>query len=150
MLQVALAYGAWFSICAFAACVAQFAIADAIEIVWIDFLNVNPHRTRSHALGMMMSAPLVGYFQAMIWSTLPVAVGGVVYGVLRTVLKSMGWWSAAISGCACTLTGVILLEADYPSDEETVWSLSTRAFLRSYVYYGPATLAVHYATILRE
>lgn len=82
------------------------------DVVWIDFLHENPHRTRGHALLLAALSPLYGIFGAILLK-LPPLLTGAVWAVL----------GRAIFGSLPLLYVIVVLPVCVLADQAQFWWL---------------------------
>jgi hypothetical protein len=109
------------------------------EVIRIDFLRDNPHRTREHALLLAVLSPLYGAFFVLFLKLLPLLAGAALAAVGRAIFRTLPFWYLILTLAVCLLVEDAQgLWRDTDSDEGPP-VLSVR-LLMSFLYQGPSLL----------
>jgi hypothetical protein len=109
------------------------------ELIWVDFLHHNPHRTRQHALLLAALSPLYGIVMAIMLKLLPLLTGAGLAVLGRAIFRNLPLWYLIAILPVCALAdqaqGLWLLS----NSGEELRSLTMRLLMFS-AYQVPALL----------
>jgi len=109
------------------------------EVIRIDFLNNNPHRTREHALLLAVLSPLYGASFVLILKLLPLLAGAVLAAAGQAIFRSLPLWYLILTLAVCLLV----------EDAQGLWRVTDSdegppvlpmRVLMSFVYLAPSLL----------
>ena len=110
-----------FTLGGFALHVATVTVWHIGDLVWVDFIHVNPNRSQSNALAMMALSPVYGILFALIFSWLPLLVGTIGALAAYRVWGRVPLWSLFVMlplcVCAICVEAIWMFPPEEPSDE---------------------------------
>jgi len=91
--------------------VTEFTVSLICNVIWVDFIHYNPHRTLSDSLTMIACSPIIGLFFTLMSSELTLIIGAIGVIFSHWIWKRLPLYSLLIIIPLCIYATHIQLDA---------------------------------------
>lgn len=120
--------------------VLEATILLASYIVWVDFINFNPYRSRENAELTLLLSPVYGCFLALLTTEFPLVMAAIIAVIAQLRLSRVPIWTLVIMLPFCLGAAYLQLSvliSAFPGDFEfNLWSLLFLSALETPVLLG--------------